>query len=99
MHLIHVASEEFSSNSSLKLASGDCEYDLSTGLKGMPVSKVPMKKDGENIDLLPLGWLWSRGCDYGWNKDGPSLRTQRSLSSSLDVGFVPIHNQREFCET
>ena len=77
VHLIHVASEEFSSNSSLKLASGDCECDLSTGLKGMPVSKVPMKKDGENIDLLPLGWLWSRGCDYGWNKDGPSLRTPK----------------------
>ena len=65
-------------NSKLKLAHGECECELSTGEKGIPTSKVAFKEGGENIDLLLLGWLWSRGCDYTWNRRGPSIKTPKS---------------------
>ena len=72
--LKHVEPGEIQWNSSMKLAHGECKCELSTGPKGMPTSKVPMRENKENIDLLPLGWLWSRGCDYTWNEHGPSIK-------------------------
>ena len=75
--LKHVEPSEIQCNSSMKLAHGECECELSTGTKGLPTSKVPMRENKENIDLLPLGWLWSRGCDYTWNEHGPSIKTPK----------------------
>ena len=39
--------------------------------------KVEKTKGEENIDLLPLGWLWSRGCDYDMGEAGPRLITPK----------------------
>ena len=64
-------------NSSLTLAHGECPCKLFTGKKGIPTAQVPYKDGCENIDLLPLGWLWSRGCDYKWNQAGPTLKSPK----------------------
>ena len=68
-------SDEFTGNQSLKLASGECKCEVSEGKKGVPQAKVVYIDGKENIDLLPLGWLWSRGCNYGWGTEGPTLHT------------------------
>ena len=75
VYLQHVKSDEFTGNQSLKLASGECKCEVSEGKKGVPQAKVVHIDGKENIDLLPLGWLWSRGCNYGWGIEGPTLHT------------------------
>ena len=41
----------------LNLAWGLCACETSEGTKGIPTCKVEKRQGGENIDLLPLGWL------------------------------------------
>ena len=37
--------------------------------------KVERQAGEANIDVMPLGRLWRRGCSYEWDDDGASLRT------------------------
>eukprot|EP00959_Pyramimonas_sp_CCMP1952_P386634 8103069-Pyramimonas_sp.AAC.1 len=56
---------------SLKLAWGACPCELGQGPRGIPVCKVERRPGEENIDLLPLGWLWKRGCECEMEAAGP----------------------------
>ena len=55
---------------SLRLAWGQCACETCQGPKGIPLCKVEKRPGEDNIDLLPLGWLWTRGCDYGMTGSG-----------------------------
>ena len=61
----------------MKVASGFCDRVTGPGQKGMPTCRVVHTDDGDNIDLLPLGWLWKRGCNYSMNGDGLQLQTPK----------------------
>ena len=74
----------------LKLADGETECEIGEGDKGVPLAIVPHIDGKENIDLLPQGWLWSRGCDFKWGSTGFELETPKGSSLSVHMwGRMP----------
>ena len=64
-YLVHVepSQETEKWEDTLFLAWGTCRCNSIQGPKGIPTTQV--EKTGENDEsLLPLGWLWHRGCEY-----------------------------------
>ena len=69
----------------LVLASGSCPCYNYIGHKGIPTCRVGRQPEGDNIDLLPLGWLCSRGCDHECTSTGPRLTMPKGRS--IPVGM------------
>eukprot|EP00959_Pyramimonas_sp_CCMP1952_P164873 3446080-Pyramimonas_sp.AAC.1 len=59
---------------------GSCKCETSAGPKGIPMCKVESRPHDDNIDLLPLTWLWSRGCKYSMEDSGPTLTTPKGTN-------------------
>ena len=53
----------------IRLATGTGLGHCCSGPKGISQMKATMTTDGDNIDLLPLTWLWRRGCHYTTGDD------------------------------
>ena len=52
--------------------------------------KVERQADEANTDLMPLGWLWRRGCRYEWDDHGASLRTPHGTRVEVNMwGDLP----------
>ena len=91
VYLIHQNPDKESERwtSKLRLAWGTCPCSLGQGRKGIPICKVEQRPGEDNIDLLPLGWFYQRGCDFMMFHSGQQLRTPKSTIEVHLWGSLP----------